>query len=90
MRRPKILILDDSASALDFQTEAALRRAIAHLAWHPTVFIISQRAASIRHAEQILVLQDGALVGTGTHETLYNTCTEYREICDSQEKEAAN
>lgn len=90
VRRPKILILDDSASALDFQTEAALRRAIAHLTWHPTVFIISQRAASIRHAEQILVLQDGALVGTGTHETLYNTCTEYREICDSQEKEAAN
>lgn len=89
VRKPRILILDDSTSALDFATEAALRRALAHLSWNPTVFIVSQRIASIRHADKILVLQDGNLLATASHTVLYQTCPEYRAICDSQQKEAA-
>ncbi|MGN0585828.1 MAG: ABC transporter ATP-binding protein [Oscillospiraceae bacterium] len=82
--KPDILILDDSASALDFATEAALRKAIAHDTTNMTVFIVSQRANSIRHADKIIVLDDGAAVGIGTHKELLKTCEVYREICSSQ------
>ena len=81
---PKILILDDSASALDFATEAALRRALAQNAQDRTVFMVSQRAAALRHADKIAVLDDGALVGLGTHEQLLDSCQIYQEICASQ------
>ena len=84
VRKPEILILDDSASALDFATDAALRRALRALPYHPTVFIVSQRTASIRFADRILVLDEGRAVGVGTHETLLETCPVYREIYDSQ------
>ena len=84
VRKPDILILDDSASALDFATDAALRKSLRALPWHPTVFLVSQRTASLRQADQILVLDDGHLVGTGTHETLLDTCPIYREIFESQ------
>lgn len=84
VRRPEILILDDSASALDLATDARLRRAIAGLDYHPTVFIISQRTASIMNADQILVLDDGKAVGQGTHEQLLEHCDVYREIYESQ------
>ncbi len=85
-RKPEILILDDSASALDFATDAALRHALRALPWHPTTFLISQRTASIRFADQILVLDEGRLVGRGTHDELLETCPVYREIYDSQFK----
>ena len=84
VRKPEILILDDSASALDLATDAALRQAIAHIPYHPTVFIVSQRTASLQHADQILVLDDGGLVGKGTHEELLASCEIYREIHQSQ------
>ncbi|MDO4865734.1 MAG: ABC transporter ATP-binding protein [Clostridia bacterium] len=84
VRRPEILILDDSASALDMATDARLRRAIARLDYRPTVFIISQRTASIMGADLILVLDDGRLVGKGTHGELLENCPVYREIYDSQ------
>ena len=84
VRRPEILVLDDSASALDMVTDARLRAAVAGLDYHPTVFIISQRAASIMQADQILVLDDGRLVGKGTHAQLIECCDIYREIYDSQ------
>ena len=84
VRRPEILILDDSASALDMATDARLRAAIAHLDYRPTVFIISQRAASIMRADQILVLDDGRLAGMGTHAELLERCDIYREIYESQ------
>ena len=84
LARPKILILDDSASALDYATEAALRRALHALENKPTTFIVSQRTSSILHADRILVLDDGAIVGNGTHEELLATCEVYREIYDSQ------
>lgn len=80
--KPKILILDDSASALDFATEAKLRQAVGKLSC--TTFLVSQRAASIRYADQILTMEDGHLVGQGTHEELLKTCSVYREICSSQ------
>ena len=70
MRKPKILILDDSASALDFATDAALRKAIHGMKENPTVFIVSQRASSIQHADQIIVLDDGQVAGIGTHAQL--------------------
>ena len=82
--KPEILILDDSSSALDYATDSHLRRALASETDNMTVFIISQRASSIRHADQILVLDDGTLAGTGTHESLLNDCQVYREICLSQ------
>ena len=85
-RRPEILILDDSASALDYATDAALRRALRALPFRPTVFIVSQRTASIRSADQIVVLDDGRVVGLGTHEELLASCEVYREIYDSQYK----
>lgn len=84
VRKPEILILDDSASALDFATDAALRRAIRESTKNMTVFLISQRASTVRQADQILVLDDGELVGIGTHETLLKHCEVYREICISQ------
>ena len=82
---PEILILDDSASALDYITDAALRHALKELD-NVTVFIVSQRTASIRHADKILVLDDGRTVGIGTHEELLKSCAVYREIYDSQFK----
>ena len=82
----RILILDDSSSALDFATDAALREAIHHLSYHPTTFIVSQRVASILYADKILVLADGRLMGEGTHEELLKTCQVYREIYESQIK----
>ena len=86
VRKPEVLILDDSASALDFATDAALRHALRELPWKPAVVIISQRTASIRFADEILVLDDGKLAGRGTHEELLQTCDVYREIYESQFK----
>ena len=92
VRKPEILILDDSASALDYATDAGLRQAIAAMNPAPTTFIVSQRAASIRGADRILVLEDGHVVGQGAHEALLESCQVYREIYDSQfrKEEAAN
>ena len=84
--KPEILILDDSASALDYATDAALRKALAALPGELTVFIVSQRAASLQHADQILVLDDGHLVGRGTHDQLRQSCPVYEEIYESQFK----
>ncbi len=84
VRRPELLILDDSMSALDMATEAALRRALLALPQKPTLFIISQRAASILAADQIIVLEDGEAVGIGDHPTLLGSCQVYREIYESQ------
>ena len=84
--KPEILILDDSASALDYATDAALRKALAALPGSLTVFIVSQRAASLQYADQILVLDDGHLVGIGTHDQLRQTCPVYEEIYESQFK----
>lgn len=81
---PKILILDDSSSALDFATDAALRKALREMDKKTTVFIVSQRASSIQYADQIIVLDDGETVGTGTHEELLKSCGIYKEIYDSQ------
>lgn len=86
VRKPRILILDDSASALDFATDAALRKAIREMKDAPTVFIVSQRTSSIRFADQILVLDDGHSVGVGTHDELLKSCSVYQEIYDSQYK----
>lgn len=82
--KPDILILDDSASALDYATDAALRKALRQLPETTTTFIVSQRTSSIRHADQILVLDDGELVGCGTHDELLESCEVYREIHESQ------
>lgn len=84
VRKPRILILDDSASALDYATDAGLRMAIRKMENAPTTFIVSQRAASVRYADQILVLDDGELVGKGTHDTLLDSCPVYQEIYYSQ------
>ena len=84
VRRPKILILDDGASALDFATDAALRKAIRENTKDMTVFMVSQRATTIKNADRILVLDDGKLVGIGTHRELLESCEVYREICLSQ------
>ena len=90
VRRPKILILDDSASALDYATEATLRKNLASLGYVPTVFIISQRASSIMHADLIIVLDDGIPVGIGKHDDLLDSCAIYREIYDSQFSKGGN
>ena len=82
--KSKILILDDSSSALDFVTDLNLRRAIKNQGQNQTVIIVSQRTASVKDADKIVVLDDGEIVAEGTHETLYNTCEVYREIEDSQ------
>jgi ABC-type multidrug transport system fused ATPase/permease subunit len=84
VRKSPVLILDDSASALDYATDAALRRAIHGMENPPTTFIVSQRAASVRYADQILVLDDGILAGQGTHEQLLENCPVYQEIYYSQ------
>ena len=84
VRKPEILILDDSASALDYDTDAELRRSIREMEGDTTVFIVSHRTASIHAADQILVLDDGRAVGVGTHEELLESCEVYREIYDSQ------
>ena len=84
MRKPEILILDDSASALDYATDAKLRMAIRDMKNPPTTFIVSQRAASVRYADRILVLEDGMLAGSGTHEELLRACDVYQEIYYSQ------
>ena len=84
VRKPEILILDDSSSALDFATDAALRRALRSLDGNPTVFIVSQRTSSIQHADQIVVLDEGTVAGIGTHDELLKNCSVYREIYDSQ------
>ena len=81
---PDILILDDSASALDYATDAALRKALRTLPAETTLFIVSQRTSFLRHADQIIVLDDGHVVGIGTHDTLMQTCEVYREIHESQ------
>ena len=90
VRRPKILILDDSASALDFATDAALRKSLRTLPYHPAVIVISQRISSVRCADEILVLDDGSAVGLGTHEALLQTCAVYREIDQSQNRKEQN
>ena len=84
VRNPEVLILDDSASALDFATDANLRKAIAEDTNNMTVFIVSQRAESIMHADKIIVLDDGQMVGYGTHQELLKQCEVYQEICYSQ------
>ena len=90
VRKPKILILDDSASALDLKTDAALREAISKLDYKPTVFIVSQRAAAVMNAQLIVVLDEGAVVGMGTHDELMKTCPAYEEIYSSQFKKEAD
>ncbi len=84
MRKPEILVLDDSSSALDFATEAAMRKEILKLDYKPTVFIVSQRASSVMFADLILVLDDGECVGAGKHDELLENCEVYREIYESQ------
>lgn len=84
VKKPQILILDDSSSALDFATDARLRKALRESTEDMTVFLVSQRAASLMHADRILVLDDGAAAGMGTHEELLKSCKVYQEICRSQ------
>lgn len=84
VRRPDILILDDSASALDFATDAKLRKAIRQDTRQMTVFLVSQRVSAIQNADKIIVLDDGRIAGTGTHETLLTSCAVYKEIYESQ------
>lgn len=84
VRRPEILILDDSSSALDFATEAALRSAVGNLPYDPTVITVSQRASAVMHSDRILVLNEGKCAGIGTHEELLKSCDIYREIYNSQ------
>lgn len=86
VKRPEILIMDDSSSALDYATDAKLRQAIHNMPNRPTVFIVSQRAASIMYADKIIVLDDGTVAGTGTHEELLKDCSVYQEIYYSQFK----
>lgn len=88
VRRPEILILDDSASALDFATDAALRKAIKTDTENMTVFLISQRVSTVRNSDQIIVLDDGQVAGIGTHAELYRSCPVYHEICLSQLSQA--
>ena len=90
VRKPEILILDDSSSALDYATDAALRKALKNLPSNVTVFLVSQRTSSIRHADHILVLDDGKAAGWGTHEELLEYCQIYREIYESQYGKGGN
>ena len=87
VRKPEILILDDSSSALDYATDAALRKAIKEKTDHTTVFLVSQRASSIMYADKIVVLDDGKIAGIGDHDTLMKNCPVYQEIYASQNKE---
>ena len=84
LKKSGILVLDDSSSALDALTDKKLREKISKLKNHPTLFIVSQRAASVMNADKILVLDDGKMVGIGKHEELLKTCSVYKEIYDSQ------
>lgn len=90
VKNPDILILDDSASALDFATDAALRKSIRNMPNNPTVFIVSQRSASLMHADKIIVLDDGEVAGIGTHTELLDNCEVYKEIYNSQYKNVSN
>ncbi|MBE6673633.1 MAG: ABC transporter ATP-binding protein [Ruminococcaceae bacterium] len=87
VKKPKILILDDSCSALDYATDARLRHAIKNIDFNPTTFIVSQRTSSIMHCDKIIVLDDGKIVGMGKHEELLKSCLVYSEIYESQFKE---
>ena len=89
VKKPAVLILDDSASALDYATDAKLRKSLKELTFNPTIFIVSQRTSSIQHADNIVVLDDGMLVGQGTHDELLKTCDVYEEIYNSQYKDTA-
>ena len=89
VKKPAVLILDDSASALDYATDAKLRKSLKELTFKPTIFIVSQRTSSIQHADNIVVLDDGMLVGQGTHDELLKTCDVYEEIYSSQYKDIA-
>lgn len=89
VRKPDILILDDSASALDYSTEAALRKSLRSLPFEPLIFIVSQRTVSIKDADRIIVLDDGRIAGMGTHDSLLRSCTVYREIYNSQQMKEA-
>ena len=84
VRKPDILILDDSSSALDYATDAALRRALRDMKDAPTIFVVSQRATTLQHADRIIVLDDGEVAGIGKHEDLLTHCDTYREIYESQ------
>lgn len=90
VKRPEILILDDSSSALDYATDAALRKAIKEKTDNTTVFIVSQRSSSIMYADKIVVLDDGKVAGIGTHDELIRDCEVYREICSSQNRKEAD
>ena len=91
-KQPEIFIFDDSFSALDYKTDAALRRALKHETKNATTLIVAQRISTILHADQILVLDEGKVVGKGTHEELLKTCEVYRQIAYSQlsEEELGN
>ena len=88
VKKPELYIFDDSFSALDFKTDAALRKALAKETQDAAVLIIAQRVSTIQHADQIVVLNEGQMVGLGKHEELLQTCPVYREIYESQTKEA--
>lgn len=88
VKKPGILILDDSSSALDYATDAALRKSLKNLSYDPTVLTVSQRVSTVMHCDRIVVLEDGAAVGIGTHEQLLSSCPEYKELYDSQIKNA--
>ncbi|MEE1482244.1 MAG: ABC transporter ATP-binding protein, partial [Agathobacter rectalis] len=90
VKDPDILILDDSASALDFATDASLRAALKNMHGDKTIFIVSQRTSSIQFADNIIVLDDGQMVGFGPHEELLETCETYKEIYDSQFKKESD
>ena len=90
VKKPAVLILDDSSSALDYATDAALRRALRSLPGRPVTFIVSQRTSSVRFADRIIVLEDGICSGIGTHEELLNSCPVYREIHEAQQENPAD
>ncbi|MCX8013160.1 MAG: ABC transporter ATP-binding protein/permease, partial [Rectinema sp.] len=87
VRRAPVYIFDDSFSALDYRTDREIRNALARWAENSTIFIVTQRVAPIRHANQIIVLDDGEIVGIGTHEVLMRDCEVYRDIAISQLKQ---
>ena len=87
-RKPRILIFDDSFSALDFKTDVAVRKALSENVSDSTVFIVAQRVSTILHADQILVIDEGKIAGIGTHKELMRNCEEYRQIAQSQLSEA--
>ena len=88
MKKPELYIFDDSFSALDFKTDAALRKALAKKTKDAAVLIIAQRVSTIQHANQIIVLDEGRMAGIGIHDELLQNCPVYREIYESQTKEA--